>query len=95
MFFIQSLGITALAYVGLLQSLKTYTALVVLWPRKTDQDKKRPDKARRVSTGFENWCMYPGVCKVMFLCMVWYDIYVGLCIADNNIKPGYISLAAS
>ena len=55
----------------------------------------RPDKARRVSPGFENWFMYPGVCRVMLLCMEWYDIYVGLCIADNKINHGYISLAAN
>ena len=55
----------------------------------------RPDKARRVSPGFENWFMYPGVCRVMFLCMVWYDIYVGLCFADNKINQEYISLAAN
>ena len=55
----------------------------------------RPDKARRVSPGFENWFMYPGVCRVMFLCMEWYDIYVGLYIADNKINHGYISLAAN
>ena len=95
MHFIQSLEITTLTCVGLLQNLNTYMALVVFWPHTAhNQDmacKERQDKPLRcLDQARPEGCprvlktdVYLGIRYVSIYDMIWYDIYVGLCIADT------------